>query len=31
MIDAGAARADTTAYALLHSLARSLHPSVIKQ
>ena len=31
VIDAGAARADATAYALLHSLARSLHPSVIKQ
>ena len=31
VIDASAARADATAYALLHSLARSLHPSVIKQ
>ena len=26
-----AARADTTAYALLHSLAHQLHPSVVKQ
>ncbi len=31
VVDAAAARADATAYALLHSLARSLHPSVIKQ
>ena len=29
-IDTAAARADTTAYALLHSLAHSLHPTVIK-
>ena len=31
VVDAAAARADTTAYALLHSLAHSLHPTVIKQ
>jgi ABC-type Fe3+-hydroxamate transport system substrate-binding protein len=30
IVDAAAARADTTAYALLHSLAHSLHPTVIK-
>jgi ABC-type Fe3+-hydroxamate transport system substrate-binding protein len=30
VVDTAAARADTTAYALLHSLARSLHPTVIK-
>jgi ABC-type Fe3+-hydroxamate transport system substrate-binding protein len=30
VVDANAARADTTAYALLHSLAHSLHPTVIK-
>ena len=31
IVDADAARADTTAYALLRSLAHSLHPTVIKQ
>jgi ABC-type Fe3+-hydroxamate transport system substrate-binding protein len=31
VVDAAAARADTTAYALLRSLAHSLHPEVIKQ
>ncbi len=31
VVDAAAARADTTAYALLHSLAHSLHPSAVKQ
>jgi ABC-type Fe3+-hydroxamate transport system substrate-binding protein len=31
VVDSDAARADTTAYALLRSLARSLHPSVIKR
>ncbi len=31
VVDAAAARADTTAYALLRSLAHSLHPTVIKQ
>jgi ABC-type Fe3+-hydroxamate transport system substrate-binding protein len=31
VVDTAAARADTTAYALLHSLAHSLHPSVIKR
>jgi ABC-type Fe3+-hydroxamate transport system substrate-binding protein len=31
VIDADAARADTTAYALLRSLAHSLHPTVIQQ
>jgi ABC-type Fe3+-hydroxamate transport system substrate-binding protein len=31
IVDAAAARADTTAYALLHSLAHSLHPTVIKE
>ncbi len=31
IVDTAAARADTTAYALLRSLARSLHPAVIKQ
>jgi ABC-type Fe3+-hydroxamate transport system substrate-binding protein len=30
IVDTAAARADTTAYALLHSLAHSLHPTVIK-
>jgi ABC-type Fe3+-hydroxamate transport system substrate-binding protein len=30
IVDAAAARADTTAYALLRSLAHSLHPTVIK-
>ena len=30
IVDGAAARADTTAYALLHSLAHSLHPTVIK-
>ncbi|HET6174823.1 MAG TPA: hypothetical protein VFD90_19625 [Gaiellales bacterium] len=30
IVDAAAARADTTAYGLLHSLAHSLHPTVIK-
>ena len=29
VVDAAAARADTTAYALLHSLAHALHPAVI--
>jgi ABC-type Fe3+-hydroxamate transport system substrate-binding protein len=31
VVDAAAARADTTAYALLHTLAHALHPAVIKQ
>jgi ABC-type Fe3+-hydroxamate transport system substrate-binding protein len=31
IVDADAARADTTAYALLRSLAHSLHPTVVKQ
>ena len=31
VVDAAAARADTTAYALMRSLAHSLHPSVIKR
>jgi ABC-type Fe3+-hydroxamate transport system substrate-binding protein len=31
IVDAAAARADTTAYALMRSLAHSLHPTVIKQ
>ena len=31
VVDAAAARADTTAYALLHTLAHSLHPTVVKQ
>lgn len=31
IVDAAAARADATAYALLHSLAHSLHPTVIKE
>jgi ABC-type Fe3+-hydroxamate transport system substrate-binding protein len=31
VVDSDEARADTTAYALLRSLARSLHPSVIKR
>ena len=30
IVDTAAARADTTAYALLRSLAHSLHPTVIK-
>jgi ABC-type Fe3+-hydroxamate transport system substrate-binding protein len=31
LVDPDAARADTTAYALLHLLAHSLHPAVIKR
>jgi ABC-type Fe3+-hydroxamate transport system substrate-binding protein len=31
VVDAAAARADTTAYALLRALAHSLHPTVVKQ
>jgi len=31
VVDTATARADTTAYALLHSLAHELHPTVIKQ
>jgi ABC-type Fe3+-hydroxamate transport system substrate-binding protein len=31
IVDAAAARADTTAYALLRSVAHSLHPTVIKE
>ena len=31
VVDTAAARADTTAYALLHTLAHLLHPTVIKQ
>ena len=31
VVDSTAARADMTAYALLHSLAHQLHPTVIKQ
>jgi ABC-type Fe3+-hydroxamate transport system substrate-binding protein len=31
VVDADAARADTTAYTLLRSLAHSLHPTVVKQ
>jgi ABC-type Fe3+-hydroxamate transport system substrate-binding protein len=31
VVDSAAARADTTSYALLRSLAHSLHPAVVKQ
>ncbi|MDX6598899.1 MAG: hypothetical protein QOE87_2786, partial [Gaiellales bacterium] len=31
LVDPAVARADTTSYALLHSLAHELHPGVVKQ